>query len=69
MSRYEVDDLLDHVDEWKFKLHEKLKNMTAQQRAEFWKQARQKLRAAGLTVIEPEPPAKRPVKRGRRDTD
>jgi hypothetical protein len=25
---FEVDELLDHVDEWKFKLHEKLKNLT-----------------------------------------
>lgn len=29
---FEVDDLLDHVDEWKSKLHEKLKNLTPKQR-------------------------------------
>ena len=68
MSFYDVDDLLDHVDEWKFKLHEQLKNMTPKQRAEYWKQARQEARALGLTVPEPEKPAKRPIKRGRRAT-
>lgn len=68
MSYYDVDDLLDHVDKWKFQLHEELKKLTAEERAEFWKQARQKARAAGLTVPEPEQPAKRPVKRGRRAT-
>jgi hypothetical protein len=62
---FEVDDPLDHVDEWKFKLHEKLKNLTPKQRAEFWKQSRQRARALGVTVPKPEPPAKRPVRRGR----
>ena len=61
---FEVDDLLDHVDEWKFKLHEKLKNRTPKQRAEFWRQSRQRARALGLTVPETEQPAKRPVERG-----
>lgn len=65
---FEADDLLDHVDEWKFKLHEKLKNLTPEQEAEFWKQSRQRARALGLTVPEPEQPAKRPVKRARRAT-
>lgn len=51
MSLYDVDDLLDHVDEW---------------RAEFWIQGRQKLRALGLTFPEPEEPAKPPAKRAHR---
>jgi len=65
---FEVDVLLDLVDEWKFKRHEKLKNLTPEQEAEFWKQLRHRARALGLTVPQPEPPAKRPVKRGRRAT-
>ena len=65
---FEVDDLLDHVDEWKFKLHEKLKNLTPQQRTEFWKRSRQRARALGLTVPEPDKPAKLPIKRARRVT-
>lgn len=69
MSLYDVDDLLDHVDEWKFKLHEKLKNLTAKQRAEFWKQSRQRARALGFAVPEPDEPAKPAVKRGRRATN
>lgn len=32
---FEADDLLDHVDESKLKLYEKLKNLTPQQDAEF----------------------------------
>ena len=63
---FEVDNLLDHVDEWEFKLHEKLEKLTPKQRAEFWKQSRQRARALGLSVPKPEPPAKRPVRRGRR---
>jgi hypothetical protein len=66
MSYNDVDDLLDEVDKWKFKLYKKLKKMTPEQEAEHWKQSRQKLRELGLTVPEPGEPAKRPVKRGRR---
>ena len=65
---FEMDDLLDHVDEWKFKLYEKLKNMTPEQEAAFWKKAHEKARAAGLPVLEPDEPAKRKAKRGRRAT-
>jgi len=38
---WDLDDLLEMVDEWKFKLHEKLKGMTPVQRAEFWRQTHQ----------------------------
>ena len=65
---FEADDLLDHMDEWKFTPHKKLKNLTPKQRAEFWKQSRQRARTLGLTVLEPEQPVKRHVKRGRRAT-
>ena len=65
---FEVDDLLDQVDTWKFKLHEALKNLTADERAEYWRQARQRARALGLTVPEPEQAAKRSVKQRRRAT-
>jgi hypothetical protein len=45
---------LDHVDVWKFKLYEKLKNLTPEQEAEFWTQSRQRARALRLTVPEPD---------------
>jgi hypothetical protein len=60
---FEIDDFLDQVDEWKFKLHEELKNMTAAERAAFWQQATDKARAAGFRVVEPEVPAKPRAKR------
>lgn len=65
---FEVDDLLDQVDTWKFKLHDALTNLAADERAEYWRQARQRARALGLTVPEPEQAAKRPVKQRRRAT-
>ena len=65
---FEMDDLLDEVDEWKFRLHEELKAMTPEQRAAFWKQATEKARAAGLTVGEPSVPPKRRTKRASRAT-
>jgi hypothetical protein len=58
--------LLDEVDKWKFKLYEKLKNMTPKQEKEYWKQSRERARALGFTVAEPDEPVKRPVKRRRR---
>jgi hypothetical protein len=38
----EIDELLAMVDEWKFKLYEKLKELTAEQEAAFWKKAHEK---------------------------
>jgi hypothetical protein len=61
-----MDEFLDHVDQWKFKLHEKLKRMTPAQRKQFWSKIREDARARGLPVIDSEKPAKRPTKRVRR---
>jgi len=47
---YEADDLLDMVDKWKFKLHDKLKKLTPRQRAAFWQDAIDQARARGLPV-------------------
>ena len=55
----EIDELLAMVDEWKFKLHEKLKDMTPKEEAEFWKKAHKK----GLSPRPTTPKQKRPVKR------
>ena len=66
MSYSDIDELLDEVDKWKFKLYEKLKDLSPKQEAEFWKRSRQRARALGFTVPEPEEPATRPVKRSRR---
>jgi hypothetical protein len=49
---YEADDLLDMVDKWKFKLHDKLKTLTPQERAAFWQKAIDQARASGLPVAE-----------------
>ena len=62
----DIDEFLDHVDQWKFKLHEKLKAMTQAQRKAFWNQIHEEARARGLPVVEPEKPEKRTTKRVRR---
>jgi hypothetical protein len=64
--KLEIERFLNQIDEWKFKLHEKLKGMSATQRKAFWRQVRERARARGLNVVEPEEPAKRPAKRVRR---
>ena len=42
----EIDELLAMVDEWKFKLHEKLKDLSPEEEAEFWKKAHKKALAS-----------------------
>ncbi len=64
--RLEIEEFLDHVDEWKFKVHEELKGLSAAQRKAYWKRIHEQARARGLNVVEPEKPAKRPPKRIRR---
>jgi hypothetical protein len=61
-----IDEYLDHVDQWKFKLHEKLKHMTPAQRQAFWSQIHEEARTRGLPVVEPEKPARPTTKRVRR---
>ena len=61
-----IDELLDQVDQWKFKVHEKLKRMTPLQRKAFWQQIHEQARERGFRVVEPEKKAKRPTKRARR---
>ena len=61
-----IDELLDQVDQWKFKVHEKLKRMTPLQRKAFWQQIHEQARERGLHVVEPEKKVKRPTKRARR---
>ena len=62
----EFDDLLDMVDQWTFKVHERLKGLTPQQRRAFWSRIGQRARKMGLNVSEPEKPAKRTAKTVRR---
>lgn len=61
-----IDDFLDHVDQWKLKLHEKLKGKTPAQRKAFWSQIHEEARMSGLPVVESEKPSKRPAKNTRR---
>ncbi len=61
-----IDEFLDHVDQWKLQLHEKLKRMTPPERKAFWHQIHEEARKQGLRVVEPEKKAKRPTKRARR---
>ena len=62
----EIDEFLDHVDEWKLRLHEKLKELSPAQRKAFWNRIHEEAHARGLNTVEPEKPAKRPTKRVRR---
>jgi len=59
----EIEEYLDHVDQWKLRLHEKLKRLTPAQRKAFWARIHEEARARGLPVVEPEKPAKRAKKR------
>ncbi len=62
----DIDDLLNMVDRWKFKLHAKLEKMTPVERRAFWNKIHEDARKSGLNVAEVEKPAKRPTKRARR---
>jgi len=61
-----IDELLDHVDQWKLKVHAKLKRMTPLQRKAFWKRIHEDARAQGLRVVEAEEKPKRTRKRARK---
>jgi len=60
------DEFLDHVDQWKLKLHARLKAMTPAQRKAFWSQIHDEARERGLPVVEPVKPAKATAKPLRR---
>ena len=45
-----IDEFLDHVDQWKFKLHERLKRMTPAQCNASWTKTLEQARARGLPV-------------------
>jgi hypothetical protein len=64
--KLEIEEFLDKIDEWKFKVHEELKGLNPAQRKAYWAQIRAWARSRGLNVIEPEEPAKPPAKRTRR---
>jgi hypothetical protein len=61
--KLEIERFLEHIDEWKFKLHEKLKGMSRARRKAFWNEVHEKARARGLNVVEPETSAKQHAKR------
>lgn len=63
---FKADDLLEHVDGWKIKLHEKLRGLTPKQRAAFWQAIMDRACAAGLAREEPMPAATHPTKRAGR---
>jgi hypothetical protein len=52
-AKRDLDSLLKMVDEWKFKLHETLKNMTAEEEAAYWRESAERARAAGFHVVKP----------------
>jgi hypothetical protein len=67
--KLEIEEFLDQIDEWKFKVHEELKGLSPAQRKAYWKRVHDEARARGLNVVEPAKPtkpAKRPAKRARR---
>ena len=45
-----ADDLLVRVDQWKFKLRDKLAGMTPSERAAFWNQTLAQAAALGASV-------------------
>src|SRR5579871_2567640 len=53
-----IDDFLDHVDEWKGALNEKLERMTPAQRQVFWEGIHEVARQWGLPIGEFAKPAK-----------
>ncbi len=67
--KLEIEKFLEHIDEWKLKVHEELKGLSPAQRKAYWHRIHEEARARGLNVVEekqPEKPAKRPTKRARR---
>ncbi len=64
--KLEIEEFLDHIDEWKFKLHKRLKGLTPAQRKAFWNRIHEEARARGMNVADPEVPVKQPAKRTRR---
>lgn len=64
----DIDKFLDEVDKWKFKLHDKLKRMTAEERAAFWEKTLEKARARGWRIAGEETGGKHKSKRVRRAT-
>jgi hypothetical protein len=66
--KLEIDKFLDEIDEWKFKLYEKLKDMTPEEEAEFWQQSLEKAHARGFPIMESPPHPKRKPKRKPRAT-
>ena len=61
-----IDEFLNHVDEWKIRLHRKLKRMTPLQQKAFWKEIQDEARARGLRIVQLKEAGKRPTKRTRR---
>jgi hypothetical protein len=61
-----IDEFLKHVDQWKLKLHKKLKRMSPLQQKAFWQGIHEEARARGLRVVDLEKTGKRPTKRARR---
>ncbi len=61
----DLEALLDEVDRWKLKVHERLRGLTAKQRRAYWARVAEQARAMGLRVMETEEATKRPRKPGR----
>ena len=62
---YELDELLDLVDGWKFKVYEKIKGMTPKEESEFWKKAEEKARTNGFRIAGEQTAAKQTGNRRR----
>jgi hypothetical protein len=66
---FDLDELLDQVDEWKFQLQDELAAMTTKQRAAHWKRILKEARARGFTILKPVGSVQRRPKRQPRKTD
>ena len=57
--KLEIEKFLEHINEWKFKVHEELKGLSPAERKAYWSRIHEEARARGLNVVDPEKPAKR----------
>jgi hypothetical protein len=62
----DLDKFLDHVDQWKYKLHDELGQMTPAQRKAFWRKIHDEAHSRRLPVVPASEPSRQPSKRVRR---
>ncbi len=54
-----IDEFLDEVDSWKYRVHEQLKDLSVKERAAFWADVRRKAQRLQLSFAQPARRARR----------